>query len=66
MAYGATRAEAVARVQALGLCVLAERIEHGETCRRFSRFSPLRQHEPVDFREGVSRLSGAAADWVEH
>lgn len=31
MAYGATRDEAVARVQALGLRVLAERIEHGET-----------------------------------
>jgi predicted RNase H-like HicB family nuclease len=30
MAYGATREEAVARVQALGLRVLAERIEHGE------------------------------------
>ncbi len=31
MAYGGTRDEAVARVQALGLRVLAERIEQGET-----------------------------------
>ena len=31
MAYGSTREEAVARVQALGLRVLAERIEQGET-----------------------------------
>ena len=31
MAYGATRDEAVARVEALGLRVLAERIEKGET-----------------------------------
>jgi predicted RNase H-like HicB family nuclease len=31
MAYGRTREEAVARVQALGLRVLAERIEQGET-----------------------------------
>jgi predicted RNase H-like HicB family nuclease len=31
MAYGATRNEAVARVQALGLRVLAERIEQGES-----------------------------------
>jgi predicted RNase H-like HicB family nuclease len=31
MAYGASRAEAIARVEALGLRVLAERIEHGET-----------------------------------
>ena len=31
MAYGSTRAEAVARAEALGLRVLAERIEHGES-----------------------------------
>ena len=30
MAYGATQAEAIARVQALGLRVLADRVEHGE------------------------------------
>ena len=31
MAYGRTRAQAVTRVEALALRVLAERIEHGET-----------------------------------
>ena len=31
MAYGHTRAQAVTRVEALALRVLAERIEHGET-----------------------------------
>ena len=31
LAYGATRNEAIARVEALGLRVLAERIEQGET-----------------------------------
>ena len=31
MVYGRTRAEAVSRVEALALRVLAERIEHGET-----------------------------------
>ena len=31
MSYGASRDEAVARVEALGLRVLAERIEQGET-----------------------------------
>ena len=31
LSYGATRDEAVARVEALGLRVLAERIEQGET-----------------------------------
>jgi predicted RNase H-like HicB family nuclease len=30
MAYGRTRTEAVSRVEALALRVLAERIEHGE------------------------------------
>jgi predicted RNase H-like HicB family nuclease len=30
LAYGATRHEAIARVEALGLRVLAERIEQGE------------------------------------
>ena len=30
LAYGQTRAEAIARVQALALRVLAERLEHGE------------------------------------
>lgn len=30
MAYGATRAEAVGRVQALALRVLADRLDHGE------------------------------------
>ena len=31
MAYGRTRAQAVSRVEALALRVLAERIKHGET-----------------------------------
>jgi len=31
MVYGPTREEAVSRVEALALRVLAERIEHGET-----------------------------------
>jgi predicted RNase H-like HicB family nuclease len=31
IAYGTTRDEAIARVEALGLRVLAERIEQGET-----------------------------------
>jgi len=30
LVYGATPAEAIARVQALGLRVLADRVEHGE------------------------------------
>jgi len=30
MVYGATRAEAVAKVEALALRILADRVEHGE------------------------------------
>lgn len=30
MAYGSTQAEAIARAQALGLRVLADRVEYGE------------------------------------
>lgn len=33
MAYGATRADALAAVQALALRVLADRLEHGETAQ---------------------------------
>lgn len=37
MSYGATRDEAVARVEALGLRVLAERIEQGESSPEISQ-----------------------------
>ena len=32
MAYGTTRTDAVAKVQALALRVLADRMDHGEQC----------------------------------
>ena len=35
MTYGADRAEAVSRVQALALRVIAERLEHGEAPAEF-------------------------------
>ena len=35
LAYGATKTDAVARVQALALRVLAERLEHGEAVPEF-------------------------------
>ena len=35
LTYGVTRPEAVARVQALALRVLAERLEHGEAVPEF-------------------------------
>ena len=45
MVYGATREEAVARVKALALRVLADRLEHGETVPElvevFSRQIPV-------------------------
>jgi len=36
MAYGETRAEALARVEALALRVLADRLEHGEAVPELS------------------------------
>lgn len=39
MAYGASAAEAIARVQALALRVMADRLEHGEAAREFLNIS---------------------------
>jgi predicted RNase H-like HicB family nuclease len=36
LAYGATREEAIARVQALSLRILADRLEHGEVVPEMS------------------------------
>jgi predicted RNase H-like HicB family nuclease len=37
MAYGATRRQAMAKVEALALRVLADRLEHGESVPRVTR-----------------------------
>jgi predicted RNase H-like HicB family nuclease len=37
MAYGSTRAEALAKVEALALRVLADRLEHGERAEELDR-----------------------------
>jgi predicted RNase H-like HicB family nuclease len=39
LAYGATRVEATARVQALALRVVADRLEHGELTPEFATIS---------------------------
>lgn len=39
LAYGKTRAEAIARVQALGLRIVADRIDHGEDMPVFMTIS---------------------------
>jgi predicted RNase H-like HicB family nuclease len=39
LAYGATAAEAKAKVQAIALRVLADRLEHGETAGELSSIS---------------------------
>ncbi len=46
LAYGATMEEALARVKALALRVVAERLEHGETAPNLATiaFAP---HEPM-------------------
>ncbi len=67
MAYGATLEEAVARAEALGLRVLAERIEHGETSPEIEQvFSVTALHESVGFREGAPSLGGLAERRMEH
>ena len=40
MAYGATREEAQAKVEALALRALADRLEHGETIPALGEHSP--------------------------
>jgi len=46
MAYGATRDEAVAKVEALVLRILADRLEHGEAAPpAFSTAPPARMNE---------------------
>ena len=47
MVYGRTREEAVSRVEAMALRVLAERIEHGETSPLIEQLFRLRRHEPT-------------------
>ena len=37
MAYGKSRQDAIARVQALALRVLADRLEHGEAIAKFAK-----------------------------
>lgn len=43
MTYGVTRTDAVARVQALALRVLAERLEHGEAVSRRGHYGTRRR-----------------------
>jgi predicted RNase H-like HicB family nuclease len=39
LAYGSTKSEAIARVQALALRVMADRLEHGELSPEFATIS---------------------------
>ena len=50
MVYGRTREQAVSRVEALALRVLAERIKHGEMSPGSKEFSRLPRHEPMGLR----------------
>ncbi len=58
--YGGTREEAVARVQALALRVIAERLEHGEAAPEF--IHPSSPRESVAERPGQAGPRCAAAD----
>ncbi|MEX1230382.1 MAG: type II toxin-antitoxin system HicB family antitoxin [Planctomycetaceae bacterium] len=48
LAYGDTRNEAIARVQALALRVIADRIEHGEAVPQMSNVSKHTGLQPED------------------
>jgi predicted RNase H-like HicB family nuclease len=66
MVYGQTREEAVSRVEALALRVLAERIEHGETSLVIEKVFQLQRHELMGARLGSQGSSGFAADWLDN
>ena len=50
MVYGRTREEAVSRIEALALHVLAERIEHGEMSPVIEKVFLVGAHEPLGLR----------------
>jgi predicted RNase H-like HicB family nuclease len=60
MVYGSTRDEALSRVKALALRVLADRLEHGEPVRNWWRSSRSR-HEPVGNQKGKVGAGGPAS-----
>ena len=62
LAYGATEDEAIARVQALALRVVADRLEHDEAGRDWT--SPSRLHEPMAQHASSACARGAAAQRV--
>jgi hypothetical protein len=59
LAYGATRAEAVARAKALALRVLAERLEHGEPTGELDGL--FEAPEPLAGDQGETRAGSAPA-----
>ena len=61
LVYGQTRAEAIARVQALALRVLADHLEHGETVPVLGEVLLRWSHEPVAGDESQACLSSPVA-----
>lgn len=61
LAYGVTRPDAIARVQALALRSLADRMEHGKRFLNFFR-STFSLHDHMGRGKGTSRVRRVAAD----
>jgi predicted RNase H-like HicB family nuclease len=64
LAYGQTPEEANAKVQALALRVVADRLEHGEAGPVL--VFPLRPHEPMAQYPCETRLIRAAPNRLDH
>jgi predicted RNase H-like HicB family nuclease len=65
MAYGDTKDAAVAKVQALVLRILADRVEHGEPAAELSEVFTV-AHERMAVRKGTEGSRGAFGDRLVH
>jgi predicted RNase H-like HicB family nuclease len=66
MAYGRTRTEAVSRVEALALRVLAERIDMVNLRQSSKKSFRLQPHEPMRLRKGSQGFGGVAAHRLDN
>ena len=65
LAYGRTPEEAIAKVQALGLRVLADRIEHGEEAPALLSVS-FAPYESMAVNQGKARSGGVIVYWLDY
>ena len=65
LAYGKTREDAIAKVEALALRVIADRIDHGETIPELDEFTRS-LHESMAFRESPHGSCRTPSYWLVH